>query len=303
MKKKYLILACVLLLGIFSAGCGKKKEEVPEAPQVTETPTPTPTPVAEEKNPNLVDMQQITQEAEKNVMGTKTAASGKLVIYNKTGSEISSIFIRRSPEDSESGDRDWGADLVDGRFKLANGDRAVYYYEKGTSQQLYDIQIRFTDTNASECYFRMLPMNDITQISLCMEGMEDSAIPYARYVSSTSKREISTLNDVMKRLGLVEDESDDTPTPAPEPTEAPEITEPPADDDGDGEDEPDPQAEQAENYIGMSLDDLIAAMGEPNGASYEDEPETGETGYHYYDSFTVSTTVDEEGNEVVAGIW
>ena len=46
-----------------------------------------------------------------------------------------------------------------------------------------------------------------------------------------------------------------------------------------------------------------SALGEANGSDYENEPETGETGYHYYDSFTVSTTVDDSGNEVVAGVW
>ena len=39
------------------------------------------------------------------------------------------------------------------------------------------------------------------------------------------------------------------------------------------------------------------------GSSYEDDPETGKTGFHYYSNFTVSTTVDENGNEIVAGIW
>lgn len=304
MKKRYLFLAGALIVGLLASGCGKKKE-VPEVPQVTETPTPTQTPVPEKKS-NLVDMQQITQEAEKNVMGKKSATATKLVIYNKTGAEISSVFIRRSPEDTETGDRDWGEDLVQGRFKLANGDRAVYYYEKGTASELYDIQIRFSDESAGECYYRLLPMNDITQISLCMGEEDGSSIPYARYVSASTKREVSTMNEVLKRLGLAEDKEEVTPTPTPIPV--PDEEEEPGDEEnGDGEDEPvvepDPEAERAESFIGMSLDELKASMGEPNGASYEDEPETGETGYHYYDSFTVSTTVDEDGNEVVSGVW
>ena len=55
-------------------------------------------------------------------------------------------------------------------------------------------------------------------------------------------------------------------------------------------------------YVEQSIKSLIDYAKE----SYEDyvnEPETGETGYHYYDTFTVSTTVDESGNEVVAGVW
>ena len=59
----------------------------------------------------------------------------------------------------------------------------------------------------------------------------------------------------------------------------------------------------AEQYIGQPLDALEGACGSPQGSSYEDDPETGKTGFHYYSNFTVSTTVDENGNEIVAGIW
>ena len=59
----------------------------------------------------------------------------------------------------------------------------------------------------------------------------------------------------------------------------------------------------AEQYIGQSLDALEGACGSPQGSSYEDDPETGKTGFHYYSNFTVSTTVDENGNEIGAGIW
>ena len=59
----------------------------------------------------------------------------------------------------------------------------------------------------------------------------------------------------------------------------------------------------AEQYIGQPLDALEGACGSPQGSSYEDDPETGKTGFHYYSNFTVSTTVDENGNEMVAGIW
>ncbi len=40
------------------------------------------------------------------------------------------------------------------------------------------------------------------------------------------------------------------------------------------------------------------AGGSPNGSDYEDEPESGKTGYYYYDTFTVSTTFDTDGNEL-----
>ena len=113
-----------------------------------------------------------------------------------------------------------------------------------------------------------------------------------------------------------------TTTPAatstPAPTTAPEgtdtSTETPAESDtGDtgttesdyeGEfDEPDAGATQAQTYIGQPLENLVDAMGSDSGSEYADEPDTGRTGYHYYGSFTVSTTVDDEGNEVVSGVW
>ena len=43
----------------------------------------------------------------------------------------------------------------------------------------------------------------------------------------------------------------------------------------------------AEQYIGQSLDALEGACGSPQGSSYEDDPETGKTGFHYYSNFTV----------------
>ena len=47
--------------------------------------------------------------------------------------------------------------------------------------------------------------------------------------------------------------------------------------------------DKATGYIGQSMDDLIAAIGSPQYDEYEDEPDTGKTGYHYYSNFTVST--------------
>jgi len=68
-------------------------------------------------------------------------------------------------------------------------------------------------------------------------------------------------------------------------------------------DEPDVGAMQAQSYIGQPLENLVGAMGSDSGSEYADEPDTGRTGYHYYGSFTVSTTVDDEGNEIVSGVW
>ena len=77
--------------------------------------------------------------------------------------------------------------------------------------------------------------------------------------------------------------------PDADPTEAPS-----------GEDDP---ASVAARYIGQSMSELENACGSPNGSDYEDEPESGKTGYYYYDTFTVSTTFDNDGNEVVSGVW
>ena len=68
-------------------------------------------------------------------------------------------------------------------------------------------------------------------------------------------------------------------------------------------DEPDPDASTAQGYIGQSLGSLMGAMGSPSGSEYSDEPGAGRTGYHYYGSFTVSTSVDDDGNETITGIW
>lgn len=313
MKKRYLALAGILVLSLAAAGCGKEKEEAKEQLPVTVAPAE-----EEEKTeePELVDMQTSTDEDIKNVMGVKSATASKLILINKTGSEIAAIYIRENTDD----DDEWGEDLVDGMFTLNNGDKALYYYEKGTAS-LYDIRITYKDEDKNECFFRKLPLNNITQISLCMDGEGEDAIPYATYLSGNSKNEVSTLKEVKQRLGLSDDEDSDSDgddendqdtdnensAQSPEPTEAPQATSAPEPTQDPGEEEPaeepDPGASNAENYIGQPLENLVGACGEPNGSDYENEPESGETGYHYYDTFTVSTTVDENGNEVVAGVW
>ena len=97
------------------------------------------------------------------------------------------------------------------------------------------------------------------------------------------------------------DSTDSQPTATPVPSDN---TDPePTDNPDDNTDPSDSGADEAKNFIGQPLSSLTAALGEANGSEYQNEPETGETGYHYYDSFTVSTTVDDSGNEVVAGVW
>lgn len=312
MKNKYVILAGILALGLAAAGCGKKEEPV-QQPEVTATPAPSITPTAGA----LVAMQKSEDSDIANVIGEKTAAASKVIIVNQTGDEISSIYVRPTIDDDE----EWGSELVQGKFVLKNSEKALYYFdpsakdENGNTVSTYDIRIVFTDEDMSEYYFRKLPLKTISQITLCVEETDDGTIPYARYISGSSKKETSTLNEVKQRLGLLDSEDDTeedeeqepeaTPQPSvmPEATPTPAVTETPEEPD-DEEDPPESDAiKAAKDCIGQSLDALIGACGDPIGSDYQEEPETGETGYHYYDTFTVSTTVDEDGNEIVSGVW
>ena len=311
MKKRYIILAGILAAAALASGCGKEKEDTSkQEPQVTVAPAEV---TDKDTNDNdLVNMQKSTDEDIKNVIGTKTATASKVILINQTGADVARIYIRPNTDDD-----DWGDELVDGKFTLKNGDKALYYFDKnqkdedGKTVTSYDIRITYTDEDRSECFFRKIPLQNITQITLRMDGTGEDAIPYATYLSGSTKKETSTLNEVRQRLGLLDSDNEDdddqdnnnqntdaTPTPQPS---APTAT--PAPNNGSDTNPEDPDASEAEKYIGQSLDSLISAIGEPEGSDYENEPETGETGYHYYPSFTVSTTVDEAGNEVVAGVW
>lgn len=330
MKKRYLILAGLLAITVFAAGCGKDKEDIPKV-EVTVTPTP-----QEEKTSDLVDMQKSTDDVDAiaNVIGMKTATASRFVLINKTGSDIASINIRPHTEDEDAG---WGEELVNGKFVLKNNDKAVYYYDKsakdddGETITAYDIRIFYTDEEKYECYFRNLPFGKITQLTLRMDGTGDDSLPFATYISEGSTKEYSTLNDVKRRIGRMgtgdNDSNSETDASAAdnsgdstnaEPTQTPSEggSDAPSDNPNGGENNgngdnsgssgEDPVS-TAESYIGQSLDALKGACGDPSGSEYQDEPETGKTGYHYYtigdSTFTVSTIVDENGNEIVAGVW
>ena len=224
LKKRYLAIAGLAVLAIAASGCGKKntKEQTPVQVTPTETPQATPTVTIE-----LVNMEETT---EKNVIGEKTATASKVAIVNRTGSEIASIYIRETPSDDADEDTadEWGDDLVNGMFTLKNGENAVYYYEKPSSSgSTYDIRIAYTDEDANECFFRKLPLASMKQITLRMDGEGEDSIPYATYFTTTGSKEVSTLNEVKKRLGLDTDSEEDvTPTPDPsdsaDPTQAPD---------------------------------------------------------------------------------
>lgn len=316
-RKRYLAAAGLLALAVVAAGCGKKND-AGSVVQVTPTPTEE-TAVSPTPTPELVNMEETV---EKNVMGEKTSTASKVTIVNQTGSEISAMYIRETPADDadEETAYEWGSDLINGMFTLKSGDNAVYYYEKSkTASATYDIRITYTDEEKNECFFRKLPLTTIKQITLRMDGKDEDAIPYATYMTATSTKEISTLNDVKKRLGLETDEDSDSVTPTP--TEAPDSssdsdsdspapTTAPSDNNGGGsnagDDDSDPTnstIQTAEKYIGMSIDDLAGAVGDSQTSEYDDDSTTGTTGYYYYPNFTVSTSVDEDGNEIVTGVW
>ncbi|MBQ0001390.1 MAG: hypothetical protein KBT01_07645 [Clostridiales bacterium] len=316
MKKRMMIFAGLLSCSLLFAGCGKEEPPVEEVPEVTVTIAPAePT----QKPKNLVEMEKTDpnkkedkEEEEKNVIGQKSETAEKLTIINRTGGEVNRIYIRPNTDDD-----DWGKELVETSFVLKETEQAVYYFEKGDEDALYDIRIGYSEEGRNECFFRKLPLNTIKQITLCMDGVGQAGIPYARYITGVNTPEVSTLEEVKRRLGLLYDDDDygyqdedynkqpqqpeeNTPIedPAPETPEAPSIIP-----DVPEEEEENPMVAAAAGCIGRPLSALIAAVGEPNGTTYENEPETGETGYHYYDGFTVSTTVDENGNEIVAGVW
>lgn len=323
MKKRYVILAALLVTALAAAGCGKKKtEDTGKDGQVTVASAEN-TDTASSDDSSLVDMQKSDDADIKNVIGDKTSTASRLILVNGTGAAVKGLYIRPTTDD----DDDWGTELINGLFTLNDGDKALYYYEPdekdadGNAVTSYDIRITYEDEDYTDCYFRKLPLKTISKITLHMDGTAEDGIPYATYLTGTSKTETSTLSEVMARLGLddSEDSSEDdsqetdtapTPTSAPQqsgptaaPTSAPQPTSTPDNSGGSNTAPDDSSADKAKQYIGQPLSSLVAALGEANGSDYENEPETGETGYHYYDSFTVSTTVDDSGNEVVAGVW
>ena len=222
---------------VAAAGCGKKKTTETAPVEVTATPTPEVT-----KAVDMVDMQQTADEDIKNVMGEKTSTASKIVFVNNTGDDIQSLYIRTHvDEDSEDYDADedggWGDDLINGMFTLTDKDKALYYMQTANTQTAntqttdtqttdtqttsnkstasYDIRIAYADEDKNECFFRDIPLGTISQITLCMDGTDDDAIPYAKYLTGTSTKEVSTLDAVKERLGITDDsesESDSTET-------------------------------------------------------------------------------------------
>ena len=88
--------------------------------------------------------------------------------------------------------------------------------------------------------------------------------------------------------------------PAAEPGAAPGESEAPAEEsEAPAEEEPSP-LEAAKEFEGAPLEDLIAAIGEPESSDYAPSClGEGEDGNLYYDGFTVYTYRDVDGSETV----
>lgn len=311
MKKRYVLIAGLLAMSLVT-GCGDKKSTDADA---SVTPTPEATIETSGKG-NVVEMQQSTgidKSKITNIMGTKTASSSELVITNNTGLEIASFYTR------PAGDEDWSDDYIQSKFRLTDKGQALFYYdstakdEDGNTITKYDLRVSYTDEDEEDCLFRNLTLTDIEELKLNMED----GVPFVKYTSLSTKKEISTLEDAKARMGRTDSSDDDdeddasvtptptetpsgsateTPTETPSETEAPQPTTEP----GDSSD----TRNQAEGYIGNNVDSLYGDVGAPNSSNYETDPDSGaETGYLYYDDFTVSTNVDPDGNETVTGVW
>lgn len=323
LKKRYLMIAGLAALAVTMSGCGKSSST--DVAEVTPTEAPaevTPTAAAE----NIVEMDDAEEESDK-VIGEKTSTSTQLTIQNMTGGEIDAFYVRATPSGDEEDDEDFGEDLINGSFTLKENEKATYYFEAGTagSSSSYDIMVTFTDEDRSQWFYRGLPLGTMKTItlrktSLTIDGTADD-YPYATYTTSTGTKEYSTLNAVKSRLGVsdssdsesdTDSDSDSSATPTPTPSDSNTTADPTSTPAAQPTAEPssdDPQNTNsstrttAEQYIGISLDDLISAVGSADMNEYEDDGDQGTTGYHYYSDFTVSTSVDADGNEIVTGVW
>ena len=153
MKKRYLILAGMLVMAVAAAGCGKK-----QGTQETVQTSPTPTPEAT-KAPEVVNMQTSTEDDITNIMGEKTDTASKVVFVNSTGDDIAAIYVRpHVSDDTDDSDDTWGSDLVNGKFTLKDKDKALYYYnkdQKDSDGSVLLIQMK-RRMNASSGIFRCL---------------------------------------------------------------------------------------------------------------------------------------------------
>lgn len=325
MKKKYIavLLGCTILS--LAAGCGKDRESAESDVKQQATTAVTGQNIAEADGEliNMVKADETSAVSDK-TMGDRIATSAEVTFVNKTGKTITGFYVR--PFSSDYNSTEWGSDLIEDTFALEDGEKADYYYEPEETalQNTYDVRVVYNDeTGTDENYFRNLPLESIGEVAL---NLNEEEVPYATYYDNDLEEQVSTLQEVLTRMGLSEEEDILTPTPEPEeeeedtddmmettdpslvtPTPTPEAQEPQVSPSSPDEKTENQQTvrEIAQSYIGQSIDSLLADpnVGEANDVSYGTDPDMGEGGYYYYDSFTVFTSVDENGNETVTQIW
>ncbi|MBR2765863.1 MAG: hypothetical protein IKE03_07780 [Blautia sp.] len=352
MKRIHFLLPFVIAV-VTASGCGTR-EAVPDrstagtgenTQEAAATPEPVPETLVED---DLVEMQAIPSKDVENTVGATTESSRSIVVENQTGETVSEFYVRLHPEYED--DEEWGWDQIAGAFTVENSQKFIYNYEpssqEGNTDTRYDVIIRFAREGMDECYYRNLPLDQITTLTLRMYGTGDEAYPYCTYYTTVNTSEVSTLNEVRERLGLSvsededisgseeddyteEDGSSDDSSESQDSsgqstgTDSNDTTQ---DQDQSQEQTPDTQTDtddevidtgeivgesdvdtedssRARTYIGQSLEALEADLGSPNGSDYQELVQLGTTGYHYYNSFTVSTAVDDDGNEIVTGVW
>ena len=336
--KKWIMGVGLACLCILAGGCGASTAQK-AMPVVMATPEPTPTPVPVETpaapQGELVEMQAVSPENQiRNVAGDKNTSNASVIVENKMGEGVDLFFLRLHPEDDD--EEEWGDERIRGAFKLPNNDRMILYYEgqgrDRAQSTLYDLRVILDNEDMDEYYFRNIPLETISRITLRIDGAGEDSLPFATYSTTNSpNKEFSTLNEVKKRLGLLSEDEDEEEeyeeedretyeedpeyeeneeqeedpeslAPSPTPTTAPETPIDTGEIEGDSFEITDTMS-TAMSYIGSSLSDLQATIGSPNGSDYVEEPGMGNTGYHYYGPFTVSTSVDDAGNEIVTGVW
>ncbi len=366
MQKRFGLLAGLTIMALLAFGCGRNNEESEEdtsqddAVVIEEDEE-------EENNDNLVPMEKTTEDDKSsitNIMGDKTAGAD-VVIENDTGLDISEFYCRPSGEEE-----DWGSDYIKGAFTLKNGDKALLYYdpnaksEDGKAITSYDLRVNFTKEDESTCMFRNLPLSDIEEMQLKMED----GVPFVTYISLSTKRSVSTLEDAKARMGLTDEDEDEDDTSdtsndddqdVEETDDSDELIADDIDSDSDVEAEAsDDETEEAaadsgeavnsgeteeasnssydsgydsggyysgdsdtyyadssgnydssggsssaDDYVGDSMNSWEGQYGSASSSEYDIDPDTGATvGYYYYDGYTVET-IEENGEEVVTGVW
>ena len=101
MKKRYVILAALLVTALAAAGCGKKQtEDTGKDGQVTVAPAEN-TDTASSDDSSLVDMQKSDDADIKNVIGDKTSTASKLILVNGTGAAVKGLYIRPTTDDDD----------------------------------------------------------------------------------------------------------------------------------------------------------------------------------------------------------